>query len=134
MMKFEEIYKYDIFANEMGITLDELNDDHAIMSIKIERRHLNGGGVTHGGVLATLGDIAMAAAANQRQIGSVSIQSDVRYLAASFEGDTLTAEATAVFGRKSFSNCHVTITNQSGDMIAIAEGIYYAKRSFKVNE
>lgn len=133
-MTFEEIYKYDIFANEMGITLDELNDDHAKMSVRIERRHLNGGSVTHGGVLATLSDIAMAAIANQRQIGSVSIQSDIRYLAASFEGDTLTAEAVNVFGRKSFSNCRATVTNQKGDIIAIAEGMYYAKRSFKVNE
>lgn len=133
-MKFEDIYKHDIFATEMGITLDELNDKHSVMSLRVERRHLNGGGVTHGGVLSTLSDIAMAAVANHRELGSVSIQSDIRYLAASFEGDILTAEGIGVFGRKSFSNCRVTVTNQKGDLIAIAEGMFYAKRSFKVNE
>ncbi len=127
-MKFEEIYKSDIFANEMGILLRELNDDHAVMTLKVEHRHLNGGNTIHGGALFTLADIAMAAMANHRQPLSVSIQSDIRYLAPAFEGDTITAEAVEVFARKRLYNSRVTITNQDGRLIAIAEGMYHTKR------
>ncbi len=127
-MKFEDIYKDDIFANEMGITLFELNDQHAVMKLTIEPRHLNGGHVAHGGAIFTLADISMAAVANYNQPISVSIQSDMRFLAAAKLGDTLTAEAVGVFGRKSMYNCRTTITNQDGEMIAIAEGMFHTKR------
>ncbi len=127
-MKFEDIYKNDLFANENGVILEELNDDHAVMSIKIERKHLNGGNTAHGGAIFLLADITMAAMANHRQPLSVSIQSDIRYLAAAFEGDTLRAEAVEVFGRKKLYNSRVSITNQSGDLIAVAEGMFHTKR------
>ncbi|MFI3320678.1 MAG: PaaI family thioesterase [Rikenellaceae bacterium] len=127
-MKFEDIYKDDIFANEMGITLSELNDQHAVMTLSVEPRHLNGGHVAHGGAIFTLADISMAAVANYNQPISVSIQSDMRFLAAAKLGDTLIAEAVGVFGRKSMYNCRTTITNQNGEMIAIAEGMFHTKR------
>ncbi len=133
-MTFEEIYKHDKFANDAGITLKSLSEEGAVMEFKVEARHLNAGGTAHGGSIFLLSDITMAAMANFKQIGSVSIQSDIRFLGAAFEGDTLTAEAVEVFGRKSLYNSRVTITNQNGDMIAVAEGLYYVKRSFKVSD
>ncbi len=127
-MKFEELYKEDIFANDLGITLDELNEKHAVMSVTVEHRHKNGGNVGHGGLLFTLADISMAACANFIQPVSVSIQSDIRFLSAAKIGDRLTAEAIGVFGRKSMFNARTTITNQDGELIAIAEGMFHTKR------
>lgn len=127
-MRFEDIYKRDIFANEAGVVLDELNDDHAIMHVVVEKRHLNGGNTAHGGLIFLLCDIAMAAMANHRQPISVSIQSDIRFLAAALEGDTLTAEAFEVFGRKRMYNSRVEIKNQRGELIAVAEGMYHTKK------
>ncbi len=127
-MKFEELYKEDLFANDQGIVLDELNEQHALMSVTVEHRHKNGGNMAHGGLIFTLADIAMAACANFLQPISVSIQSDIRFLAAANIGDRLTAEAIGVFGRKSMFNSRVTITNQNGDLIAIAEGMFHTKR------
>ncbi|MFI3282559.1 MAG: hotdog fold thioesterase [Rikenellaceae bacterium] len=131
-MIFEDVYPHDIFANEAGVVLKSLNDEGAVMELKIERRHLNGGGAAHGGAIFLLTDITMAAIANHFQLGSVSIQSDIRFLAAAKEGDTLTATAVEVFGRKNLFNSRVSVTNQNGDMIAIAEGLYYRKRDFTV--
>ncbi|MFR9619812.1 MAG: PaaI family thioesterase [Rikenellaceae bacterium] len=129
-MTFEQIYKNDIFANEAGITIEHLDEQQAVMSVKVEPRHLNGGGVAHGGLIYTLADIAMAAIANYVNMGSLSIQSDIRFLSAGRVGDTLTARATFVFGRKSLSNCRAEITNQEGELIALADGMCYIKRSF----
>ncbi|MFI3322644.1 MAG: PaaI family thioesterase [Rikenellaceae bacterium] len=131
-MDFQEIYKYDIFANETGAKIVELSDECAIMELTVEKRHLNAGKSAHGGVIFLLADITMAARANCRQIGSVSIQSDIRYFAAALEGDTLRAKAVEVFGRKSLYNCRTEITNQNGDLVAVAEGMFYVKKSFSV--
>ena len=127
-MIFEQIYKDDIFANEAGIEIVEITDDKAVMSLSIERRHLNGGSVAHGGAIYTLADIAMAAIANHKQPLSVSIQSDIRFLAAAVEGDTLRAEASVVFLRNRMSHCRAEISNQHGELIAIAEGMCLIKK------
>lgn len=131
-MKFEDMYKHDKFANNAGVILKELNDNCAKMEITVVKEHLNAGNVAHGGVIFLLADITMAAMANFKQTPSVSIQSDIRFLAAAFEGDVITAEAVEVYGKKSLYNSRVTITNQNGDMIAIAEGMFHRKRVFNV--
>ncbi|MFR9649132.1 MAG: PaaI family thioesterase [Rikenellaceae bacterium] len=130
-MDFKEIYKHDIFANEAGVVLEELSDSSAKMSLKVERRHLNGGSTVHGGALFLLADITMAAMANHKRFMSVSIQSDIRFLAAAREGETLMAEAVEVFGRKKLSNLRVEIKNQNGELIAIAEGMFHTKEMRK---
>lgn len=122
------MYKNDIFANEAGVVLQELNEEHAVMTLEVEARHLNAGDVAHGGVLYLLADIAMAAMANFRQPLSVSIQSDIRFLAAAHKGDLLTAVATEVLARRSLYNSRVVITNQNGDLVAVAEGMLHTKR------
>lgn len=132
-MEFKELYKHDLYANDNGVVLEEVNDDYAKMSLTVEKRHLNGGSTAHGGVLFLLADITMAALANHKQFPSVSIQSDIRFLAAAKEGDIITATAEEVFGRKSLYNSRVTIVNQDGKLIAVAEGMFYVKQNFQIN-
>lgn len=133
-MNFIEMYKHDKFGNDAGVELKELNENHAIVTMTVGRQHLNAGGFVHGGALFLMADVAMAAMANFSQAPSVSIQSDMRFLAAGVEGDLLTAEAVEVLGRRSLYYSRVTITNQRGEMIAIAEGMFHTKRVFKVEE
>lgn len=133
-MDFEQMYKHDIFANQTGVILDSLSEQGATMHITVTKEHLNAGGYAHGGIVFLLADISMAAIANFMQAPSVSIQSDIRFLAASSEGDVLTAEATGVYGSKSMYNCRVNIKNQNGNLIAIAEGMFHTKRKFTVAE
>ncbi len=133
-MKFEDLYKLDIYANEAGVTLQELTDNSSKMYVKVERRHLNGGGFAHGGVIFVLCDMAMAAIANHKRFPSVSIQSDIRFLAAAAEGDTLTATAEETYGRKNLSYGRCTVRNQRDEIIAIAEGMFHVKGNFKKEE
>lgn len=127
-MNFKEIYHKDIFANNTGAILEELNETQAKMYIKIEKHHLNAGKVAHGGVIYLLADISMAAIANfNKEQMFVSIQSDIRFLAPTFEGDIITAIATEVHHRKRMSNCKVVIKNQKEEVIAIGEGMLLGK-------
>ncbi|MFR9564496.1 MAG: PaaI family thioesterase [Rikenellaceae bacterium] len=126
-MKFEEIYKHDIFANEAGVVLQSVSDTEAVMTLKVERRHLNGGNFAHGGAIYLLCDIAMAALANHRQPISVSIQTDIKFISVAVEGDLLTATAEEIIGRKTLYYSRVSVRNQEGKLIATAEGMLHTK-------
>lgn len=127
-MDFKSIYKGDVFANEAGIKIVEITDDYAIAEVMVTGSHVNGGGMAHGGLIFTLCDISMAAIANHHQAISVSIQSDIRFLTASKEGDLLSARATMILGRKRLFYGRTEVTNQDGALIAVAEGMFHTKR------
>ncbi len=131
-MKFEDIYKHDIFANEAGVVLQSVDDTHSVMTLKVERRHLNGGNFAHGGAIFLMCDMAMAAMANHRQPVSVSLQVNVKFISVAVEGDVLTATAKEVLGRKTLYYSSVEVVNQDGKLIAIAEGMLHTKANANV--
>ncbi len=126
-MKFEDLYKHDLFANEAGVKLESVNDSQAVMTLRVERRHLNGGNFAHGGAIYLLCDIAMAALANHRQPISVSIQTDIKFISVAAEGDLLTATAEEITGRKNLYYSRVDVHNQDGKLIATASGMLHTK-------
>lgn len=132
-MDITTILKRDIFAKEMGITLEKIDDESSQMSLVVEQKHLNAADFAHGGAIFTLADFAMGTMANRNGVPSLSIQLDIRYLAVGCLGDKLTATATEVFVKRSMSNYRVSIENQKGELIAIAEGMYHRKKDVKVD-
>ena len=63
-MTMEEARAYfseDRFATENGITLDELDGEHAVTSMTLSPRHRNAFGGVMGGAIFTLADFAFAA-------------------------------------------------------------------------
>lgn len=130
-MDFQKIFEHDIFVHSMGVKIEGICDDCARMSLKIEKKHLNAGNTGHGGAIFTLADFAMAAMANRGEVAALSIQSDIRYLTAVFEGDTIIAEAREVYTRKKMSHHRVEVRKQNGELVAIAEGMFHLKHDIK---
>ena len=54
-------FSCDRFATENGMTLDELDETHAVTSLTIDARHKNAYGGVMGGAIFTLADFAFAA-------------------------------------------------------------------------
>lgn len=128
-MDWKEFFKKDIFAMDAGIVLEEVAPGSAKATLKIEKRHLNAGGVAQGGAVFTLADLAMAAAVNAHGVLAFSIQSDIRYLISAREGDTLTAEAVEKLLARNVAHYHVDITDQKGQLIALFDGVCYRKQA-----
>lgn len=124
-MNFKEIYKYDKFANSLGIELLEADKKVSTMTMKVGKQHLNGGSYAHGGVLFTLADITMGALANEMKPISVSLQCSIRFLFPAFEGDVLTAKAELLQTHNKLTDCRATIHNANGDLVAVADGIFH---------
>ena len=107
----------DRFATESGMTLEELDESHAVTSVEIGARHRNALGGVMGGAIFTLADLAFAALTNDRERAVVAQQVSVNYLAAPKGGRLF---ATARYKKDGRSSCvvNVDIVDDSGREIA----------------
>lgn len=76
-MDYVDFFKKDHFAMDAGIELKEAKPGYAVACVNVIEKHLNAGGVVQGGLLFTLADLAIAAAANAHGLLAFSIS--VRY-------------------------------------------------------
>ena len=107
----------DRFATENGITLDELDAEHAVTSMTLAPRHKNAFGGIMGGAIFTLADFAFAALTNDRERTTVAQQVSISYLSAPKGGRLV---ATARFRKDGRSSCvvNVDVTDDTGRDIA----------------
>ena len=85
----------DAFARYIGAELVEITPQKAVCELELQPHHLNGVGLVQGGVLFTLGDLALAALANEAGGTSVTLNGSIDFLKAVSTG-TLRAEAVPI--------------------------------------
>lgn len=117
----QEFFQNDRFAANTGIQLLKVRKGYAKASLVLTAEHLNAGGRTQGGVLFTLADLALAAAANSHGTLAFSLSSTITFLRASGTGDTLYAEARERYIGRATGCYQIDITNQQGKLIATFE-------------
>ncbi len=103
----------------LGMTLDHVDEGHAILGLTVQKHHCNGHGNCHGGIIFALADSAFAFACNSRNQATVGQHANISYVAPVRLGDQLTATAneTSQVGRNGIYD--VRVTNQNN--IAVAE-------------
>jgi acyl-CoA thioesterase len=116
----------DNFAEALGIELLEAKDGYSKVSMKVEKKHTNALGFTHGGAIFSLADYAFAHACNFGDNVAVAVQVSINFLRPSVEGDVLTAEAVRVSDGKTMGLYQVTVKNQD-KMIASFSGLAFKK-------
>jgi uncharacterized protein (TIGR00369 family) len=82
-MKTSIPYRFTPFVAQLGVEMVHADADHSEIRLALEDRHLNGLGVAHGGLLMTLLDAAMAAAARAKDPdghGVVTIEMKTSFL------------------------------------------------------
>ena len=123
----QEFFKNDRFADNVGIELTEVKKGYSRAQLKITDEHLNAGGRTQGGVLFTLADLALAAAANSHGTLAFSLSSNINFSRASTTGDILYAEARERQTGRSTGCYQIDITNQRGELDATFESSVFRK-------
>ncbi len=116
----------DHFADELGIQLSEARDGYSKVSMKVEKKHTNALGFTHGGAIFTLADYAFALACNFGDNIAVAVQVSINYLRPSVEGDMLIAEASRVSDGKTMGLYQVIVKNKE-KTIALFQGLAFKK-------
>ena len=112
-----EYFSRDRFATENGMTLDELDESHAVTSMAVGDRHRNAFGGVMGGAIFTLADFAFAALTNDCTQLTVAQQVSVNYLSAP-RGERLVA--CARYRKDGRSSCvvNVDVTDDTGRDVA----------------
>ena len=105
------------FINWIGIELDELETDRAVVRLEPGRQHLNPYGIVHGGVYATMADTAAAIAARTDGRDYVTQCSTLNFLHSQSEG-MLRAEARIRHRGRSTCVVEVNVTGTDGKLLA----------------
>jgi acyl-CoA thioesterase len=91
--RIDEYIKSDPFARFMGADVEIVKPGHSRVALTVTDDMVNFQGITHGGVIFTLGDMAFAAASNSYGQTAVAMNVGTNFLKATGRGDRLIAEA-----------------------------------------
>lgn len=109
----------DKFAKSIGVQVIEALPDRAVCKLKINENHLNGLGLVNGGVLFTIGDLAMAVAANANGSSTVTLNSSIDFIKSVSSG-TIVAVATPVKTGKTISRYRVEVRlEENSELLAV---------------
>lgn len=127
-----EIIKENIeaepYARYLGIKLLELSEGHSIVMMKVRKEYDNIFGITHGGAVFSLLDVAFGSAANSYGTVAVAININVSYIKPSLNGNILTAEAIEVTRSNRISNFNITVKNEKDEILAVSQAVAYLKK------
>lgn len=112
----------DAASRALGMRLDGVGPGRATVSMRVRDDMVNGWGLAHGGLVASLADSAFAAACNSRGMVTVAAGFDVTFLDSAHAGDELvaTAEERALRGRSGLYD--VTVRRTDGTVVAEFRG------------
>ncbi|HNW70237.1 MAG TPA: hotdog fold thioesterase [Bacteroidales bacterium] len=126
-MDVRELIGQDRFAKLLGIELLEVSNGRATSKMEIRDEHLNGVDIAQGGVIFTLADFTLAAAANSHGRVAVVINASISFIKA-FQKGILLAEAIETSRSEKIATYTVNITNLDGELIAEYHGTAYRKK------
>lgn len=122
---FDLMYARDGFSRWLGIELIAVGEGTATLRMAVRPEMLNGFAVAHGGITYSLADSAFAFACNSFGRLSVSIETSITHTQAVRAGDVLVAEARLITHSNKIGTYQATVTNQSGEIVAVFKGICY---------
>ena len=111
-------------ADELGAELGEWGPGTAVVRCTVRPQHVNFLGGAHGGLIFSLGDIAMSYASNGYGRVALAIRIDVSYLRGVEVGEVLTADATTSHVSRRFGH-HQLDLSVGGRLVAQATGTTY---------
>lgn len=126
MDKVKEFNDKDVFAKHCGVEILEIGEGLSRGRLVLKPHHFNGVGIIHGGAIFTLADVVFAAASNSHGHVAVAINVNISYLKATETG-TLFADAVENNARGRIGSYTITITDETGQTVAIFEGLVYRK-------
>ena len=134
----EQIQAYiqqDPFARQLGARVEILAPGHSRVSLTVTDNMANFHGITHGGGIFALGDMAFAAASNSRGQTAVALNVAIHFLKATHPGDQLVAEAREQHAAGPTALYDITIRDTvSGELVAKSQDLVYRKKEWFVPE
>ena len=123
----------DAFARLLGAEVTIVAPGHSRVFLTVTDQMTNFHGMTHGGLIFSLGDLAFAAAGNSRGQTAVALNVSIFFLNPSKAGDRLVAEAKECHLGGRTGLYEITVTEEkSGKIIARSQDLVYRKKEWFV--
>ena len=119
----ETMYAVDVASKDtMGMELLLCAPGQARMRMQVQKFHLNGHGICHGGFIFTLADSTFAFACNSHNKNAVAASASIEFLKPAQLGDVLTCtgEEQVLIGRHGIYD--MLVRNQHDEVIALFRG------------
>ena len=115
----KKFFMNDNFARLVGIEIDSVSEERAVVSVKVDERHENANSCVQGGMLYTLADFAFAVISNYKHPVTVTQGGHIQYLRPA-TGTKLTATAWETERVGHNSVCEVRIVDDTEQTVAVA--------------
>jgi acyl-CoA thioesterase len=112
----------EAIASFLKIKLLELTPGYAKVTMKLGPEHLNFNGMVFGGIVMAVADQSFAYATNSLVSPSIATQFNIHLISGAAAGDELIAECRVVKSGRRIGVSEMTVTNQTGKLIAKATG------------
>jgi len=131
--KIVEYIQRDPFARFLGANVEILKPGHSRVTLTITDEMVNFHGLTHGGVIFAIGDMAFAAACNSYGQTAVALNIGINFLNATTSGDQLIAEAEEQTTNGPVALYDISIRNdRTGEIVAKSQDLAYRKKEWFV--
>ena len=120
----------DPYAKLLGAEIEIPAPGHSRVTVTVTEAMTNFHGITHGGLVFSLGDIAFAAASNSRGQTAVALNVDIAFLKASKPGDRLVAEAIEQHQSGRTALYDISVKDQEGNLVAKSQNLVYRKNAW----
>ena len=123
----------DPFAALLGAQIEVIEPGYSRVSLTVNEEMQNFHGMTHGGIIFSLGDIAFAAASNSHGQTAVALNVSISFLKATKAGDQLIAEAREQHLGGRTALYEITVIEQgTGQLVAKSQAMVYRKQEWFV--
>lgn len=119
----------DPFPEFLGVEILELKPGYSRVGLRVDERMTNIHGITHGGVVFTLADVALGTASNSRGVPAVAVNVSINYLKKSSPGEHLVATAREENLTRRTGLYRITVENERGELLAVAHGLVYRQKT-----
>ena len=121
----------DPFAELLGVDVEIPAPGQSRASLTVSSAMANFHGLTHGGLIFSLSDIAFAAASNSQGQTAVALNVAINFLQPSRPGDRLVAEAREVHAQGPTAVYDIQVTEErSGEVIARSQNLVYRRKEW----
>ncbi|MEJ2038690.1 MAG: hotdog fold thioesterase [Desulfosarcinaceae bacterium] len=124
----------DPFARHLGARVEILGPGHSRVTLAVTEEMVNFHGITHGGVVFAVSDMAFAAAGNSHGQSAVALNVAINFLKATGAGDVLVAEAVEQHVAGPTALYDITVRDQTGTLVARSQDLVYRKKEWFVPE
>jgi acyl-CoA thioesterase len=115
----------DRFSEWLGIQTVEIAPSRSVVRMTVRPEMVNGFGVSHGGIVYSLADSALAFACNTHGRVTVAIENSISYPQPVVVGDVITATADEESSTNKLGFYRVVVRNQKDVVVSTFRGTVY---------